>query len=403
MFKEPDLERREKRSYRAGVLESESVTITDYDKRQILEFNPLDKTAQFHDKSSEYVFDGDTGELRRMQLDDSWAVSLREKLLKVSTKNSDVEDLGVVELEGQPVRMLRSQGEYSTATVWINQQTKLPTQVTYVDNKGKFTITYKSIQIDVVLDDALFSLEPPAGYTLEIFYKDWPDDKMKILAKIKRLERACWMYAGEFKDQYPDDLADLVATDYLTDEALRIAQAPLEEPGGPAAIQYCKPQNFAPSEVKFYETYDPGSNEGVVVCFFNGHCDIISVKTLEQLLMPRTDNKKKISASMIYLQLWCASFARQHEGQYPRELTDLEGFDDYSKRLLKFLQVAPGDDVDGPPVICYRRPRFDAEPSTEITFYEIVDQWPADGAVVCFMNGLCEIIADQKRFEELIK
>ncbi|MHC4727529.1 MAG: hypothetical protein ACYS17_09905 [Planctomycetota bacterium] len=65
--------------------------------------------------------------------------------------------------------------------------------------------------------------------------------------------------------------------------------------------------------------------------------------------------------------------------------------------------LASPDDTDGSPVIRYRKPDKDAERSTEVVLFEIFDQWPDDGAVVCFADGHSEIISDQNRFDELIK
>ena len=69
---------------------------------------------------------------------------------------------------------------------------------------------------------------------------------------------------------------------------------------------------------------------------------------------------------------------------------------------IKHLQ-APWDQPDGPAVIKYRPLPQGVEPASEVMFYEIYDQWPEDGAVVCYADGNCEIITDRNSFEELIR
>lgn len=104
---------------------------------------------------------------------------------------------------------------------------------------------------------------------------------------------------------------------------------------------------------------------------------------------------------MTLLHSGCIEYAKEHEGRFPNELSELvDGI--FLERVIKLLLSAPGQQ-DGRAVIRYRPLPDDAEPSTEVMFYEVYDTWPEDGIVVCFGDGHCEIIKDQSRFEELIK
>jgi len=127
----------------------------------------------------------------------------------------------------------------------------------------------------------------------------------------------------------------------------------------------------------------------------------IPVRSLEQLLKPWPEHKKKLAYQMTRLQWFCDRYAKEHGGKYPVKLADITGADIWED-TIKRLQ-APWSQPDGPPVIQYRPPHAEVELSSEVIFYELYEQWPDDGAVVCYGDGHCEIIKDQNRFEELIK
>jgi outer membrane lipoprotein-sorting protein len=400
MFKEPDRERNEQlTSAPPWPQDLGEVTIWHYGKRQRLQFKPFDKTAEFHDMSSDYFIDEKTGELKLTELD----TSLRDRLLKLSA--GAVEDLGRVELEGKSVRKLRSRKDKRITTVWIDPQTKFPVQIEHkwID-QSRSPVMYTSIQIDTELDDNLFSLEPPEGYTLSVDEFVWPDDKKKIMTKVMRLGLWCWVYANDNDDQFPGELAELVKAGIITDKVLKTVLAAPDEPDGPPVIRYRKPSADAkdwPTEVILYEIYDRWPEDRVVACFGDGHSELIPVQTLVQLLKPWPEYKKKLSLKMTHLHWLCEKYAKEHGGRYPGELRDLVG-GIFSDETIKRLQAAP-DQPGGPAVIRYRPPRANAEPSTEVILFEIYDRWPEDGVVACFGDGHCEIIPDQNRFEELIR
>ncbi len=284
MFKEPDRERHEKlTSAPPWPQYIGEVTIWHYGKRQQLQFRPFDKTAEFHDMSSDYVIDEKTGELKLTQLD----TSLRDRLLKLSA--GAVEDLGRVELDGKSVRMLQSRKDKRITTVWVNPETSYPVQIEHKwTDQSRSPVMYTSIQIDTKLDNALFSLEPPEGYTVKVHESRWPDDKAKIGAKIMHLGLWCVVYASDNDDQFPGDLADLVRAGVITEEVLKKVLASPDEPDGPPVIRYRKPNTDVKdwsTEVALYEIYDQWPEDGVVVCFADGHCEIIPNKNrFEELI-----------------------------------------------------------------------------------------------------------------------
>ena len=138
---------------------------------------------------------------------------------------------------------------------------------------------FTSIQIDTELDDDLFSLEPPDGYTLSVHESGWPDYKAKMMTKIKHLGLWCVVYANDNEDQFPGELADLVTLGVITEEALNKTLAAPDDPDGPPVIRYRKPNTAGnddwSTEVILYEIYDQWPQDGVVACFADGHCELI--------------------------------------------------------------------------------------------------------------------------------
>lgn len=274
MFMEPDWERNEQlTSAPSWPKDVGLVTIYHYGKRQRLRFRPFDKTAEFHDMSSDYTIDGRTGELKLTQL----STSLRDYLLELSS--GAVEDLGRVKLNGQSLRMLRSQKGNRVTTVWVDPKTNYPVQIenAWADQKRP-SVMFTSIQIDTELDDALFSLEAPEGYTLRVSPPGWPNEKMKMMAKMRHLGLWCVMYAGDNDNQFPGELADLVTWGVAPREVLNRLLAAPDDPDGPAVIRYRKPDTAGtdlPTEIILYEIYDKWPDDGVVVCFADGHCELI--------------------------------------------------------------------------------------------------------------------------------
>ncbi len=274
MFKEPDRERHEKlTSAPPWPQYIGEVTIWHYGKRQRLEFRPSDKTAKFHDMSSDYDIDDKTGELKLTQLN----TSLRDYLLKLSA--GAVEDLGRVELDGQSVRKLQSRKDKRITTVWVNPETGYPVQIEHKwTDKSRSPVMYTSIQIDTKLDDTLFSLGPLEGYNLKVYKSPWLDDNKKMMTKVKHLGLWCWSFASDNDDQFPDDLADIVRAGIITEKVLNKVLAAPDNPNGPPVIRYRKPNKDdknRSTEVMLYEIYDQWPEDGVVVCFADGHTEII--------------------------------------------------------------------------------------------------------------------------------
>ncbi|UCG57642.1 MAG: hypothetical protein JSU70_22595 [Phycisphaerales bacterium] len=84
--------------------------------------------------------------------------------------DESVEFLGEQELDGQSAIGYRAQKPGLDATVWANSETKMPIRIEVFDEP--MIITMSNIAFDMELDESLFSLDVPEGYTVETFHKD---------------------------------------------------------------------------------------------------------------------------------------------------------------------------------------------------------------------------------------
>ena len=288
MFKEPDRERRVKLTSPWPEYIGET-DITHFDTRQRLTLRPTEKTATLCDLSSEYFIDEETYDLRLTQLN----TRLRDYLLELSA--GAIEDHGSVELDGQSVRLLRSYGDERTATVWIDPQTNYPVQIelTWTD-QDRSPMMFTSIQIDTEMDDDLFSLEPPEGYTLSVDESELPDKHEKMMTKIRHLGMLCIIYANDNADQFPDNLGELVTIGLVTYDELNKLLADPDNPDGTPVFRYRKPNTVNndgtidkdwSNKVVLYEIYDRWPDDGVIACFADGHCEITTdQKHFEELI-----------------------------------------------------------------------------------------------------------------------
>jgi len=119
------------------------------------------------------------------------------------------------------------------------------------------------------------------------------------------------------------------------------------------------------------------------------------------LFKPTADDKEQLFAKMRYLILPCIRYAQAHDNQFPEQLADLYAVG-ITHQVIREVLAAPGR-PDGPAVIRYRQPRGKGYSGSEVVLYESFDQWPAVGVAACFADGHCEVIADQKLFEELVR
>ncbi len=76
-----------------------------------------------------------------------------------------VEELGEQEIDGQRVIGFRAKHPKTEITIWADPETALPVRIEHV--AGQMQVICKNLEFDVDLDESLFSMDVPEGYTLQ--------------------------------------------------------------------------------------------------------------------------------------------------------------------------------------------------------------------------------------------
>ena len=145
-FKEPNLTRTE--------MDNESVVIMDGSQGKQLILDPTAKSALLLEGKADAprAADGGAGLIEHLrQMTEGDAKPVGEK------------NIGEVRARGYLVNKLGTE-----MTIWVDPGTRMPLRMELVGRfQGKeFRSVACDFQVDVALDDALFKLEPPAGYAL---------------------------------------------------------------------------------------------------------------------------------------------------------------------------------------------------------------------------------------------
>lgn len=267
IFKEPDLERIE---YGQGMPMPGEFSVTDYAKRQRLTVRPDDKEASLQDLSDAYAIDAATGALKPTQL----GTHARDDVLRISAQA--VRDLGMSKLNGRPVWVLQSQGDAEPVkTVYVDPQSGKPVQVAIAWPSSQQTFTYADIQLDTELDEALFSLEPPAGYALSTD-KVMNEHYGKISAKLMHVMRECYTYASKHDGKWPDRLEDLTKNG-MDANAIKTLLAPPDQPNGAPVVIYRRPADGdqRSETIVVYEAPQSRRDGRIAVGFLDVHAEVI--------------------------------------------------------------------------------------------------------------------------------
>ena len=202
-----------------------------------------------------------------------------------------VESQGDAELDGHTVRVLQARQPKRIITAWIRPETGLPVQLAIELPEQQRRVLWASIKIDEELDDSLFSVEPPAGYTLFKggLYTPGPEDKMKLMAKMMRLLRACHTYREKNNGRFPQELGELTNLKAvgISAEALKTILAAPDQPDGPPVIVYRQPREGREwgKEIMLYQAFDQWPTDGLIAAgFADGHCEVIRRQQFEELM-----------------------------------------------------------------------------------------------------------------------
>ena len=166
LFKEPGLVRSE--TLPGGAVPANGpIMILDSKAGKTLAIDPAAKSA--------VVFEGMLpGPRHEQDLATSEVQHLRN-LVQKKGEPLGAKTFGKVQTQGFRVK---DDTGYET-TIWVNPQTRLPVQVEVTGKAGDtpFHSTIRDFELDPKLDDSLFSLEPPPGYTSSKLGLNEPNDK----------------------------------------------------------------------------------------------------------------------------------------------------------------------------------------------------------------------------------
>jgi len=96
---------------------------------------------------------------------------IRNRILKAQPlEDESVKFLGEQKIDGQSAIGYHVQKPGLDATVWANAETKMPVQIEVSDDP--MIITMSNIAFDVKLDEGLFSLDIPEGYSVKTLRRD---------------------------------------------------------------------------------------------------------------------------------------------------------------------------------------------------------------------------------------
>ncbi|MGB7158500.1 MAG: hypothetical protein WBD40_10575 [Tepidisphaeraceae bacterium] len=277
---EPHLERIE---YGEGMPSPGEFTVTDYGKQLRLVARPEEKIASLQDISSMYAIDQKSGELKPTQL----GSHARNAVLRISAQA--VKDLGMAQLDGRDVWVLQSEGGAEPVkTVYVNPADGKPVRVEIAWPSSKQTFTYADIQLDVPLDERLFSLDAPEGYAMHGGHEGpvKPVDEMngKMLTKARDLAMQCIIYASNHDNRWPETFDDLRAAGMDAQKLRTILAAPDSKDGKPVLL-YRKPNGDAKKAViVVYEAQEFRRGAGVVCGFSDAHAELVPHKEFEKMI-----------------------------------------------------------------------------------------------------------------------
>jgi outer membrane lipoprotein-sorting protein len=283
MYKEPSRLRMEDNP---GTAEHR-ITIRDYAAQRELYLQTKEKTAALSDTSDHYSVDRKTGKTQLTKLE----MYSRDDVAKLTARA--VTEVGVEKIDGREVRVLRSADPGKPViTVWADRKTGKPVKIEVASTEDKSTFTYSSIVIDEPMDDALFSLNPPAGYAVTEYPDKTKPDPLgkdgrahygKMMTKIKTIMNECYNYMNEHEGAFPDKLTDLTKTG-MSEAAVKALLASPDEPEGPPVVEYRKPKSVnEPSEtIVVYEAEKFRRKGYVAAGMMDGHAELLTTEEFEK-------------------------------------------------------------------------------------------------------------------------
>ena len=158
--------------------EQGAVVISDLQKGKIVTLSPAQKKA-FVVELENMPDDEDQSQFNLFS-------EIRKHIQEAQqTQDESVQFLGEKEINGLRVIGYHVQKPIVDITVWADPQTKLPVEM--INKSGPTTYTMTDIVFDVELDESLFNLEIPDGYTVHTMQVDASEPTEKDLINMFRI------------------------------------------------------------------------------------------------------------------------------------------------------------------------------------------------------------------------
>ena len=158
--------------------EQGAVVISDLQKGKIVTLSPAQKRA-FVVELENMPDDEDQSQFNLFS-------EIRKHIQEAQqTQDESVQFLGEKEINGLRVIGYHVQKPIVDITVWADPQTKLPVEM--INKSGPTTYTMTDIVFDVELDESLFNLEIPDGYTVHTMQVDASEPTEKDLINMFRI------------------------------------------------------------------------------------------------------------------------------------------------------------------------------------------------------------------------
>jgi len=159
---------------RQTAQDNSAVVISDFQQGRIVTLLPAQKRAMVIEM--ENMPDEDHSKFNMFR-------EIRKHLQEAQdTEDESVQFLGEKEIDGLTVIGYHVQKPAVDITVWADPQTKLPVEMT--NTSGPTTYTMTDIVFDVELDESLFNLEIPDGYTVRTMQVDASEPTEKDLLEM---------------------------------------------------------------------------------------------------------------------------------------------------------------------------------------------------------------------------
>lgn len=140
---------------RRTVSNMPSIIIIDIETSRVLTLQPEEKIAVYFDMPG--LSD---------QMHQNYIARLRNQIAELQeSPDFSLEEIGKQEIEGERAVVFQAKSPNAEMTIWADPETATPIRIEV--QRPQFRAIYKNFQFDVKMDESLFSMEVPEGYSLQ--------------------------------------------------------------------------------------------------------------------------------------------------------------------------------------------------------------------------------------------